>query len=172
MSLLKAYLQQPSTQRILGRKPGEMGFSLIELVVVVAVLAILAAVAIPNFLSVSKDGQIAAAKNTLATIVKECTSNDLKGKGTKIGEVQSALAKLNGYNIQDSAGSAVTTATATSCYTAKTVDPDGVLPSFEIGFDTTTGATSKQCTLQTGDSAYNPGTGSCDPSQNDAGTAW
>ena len=172
MSLLKAYLRQPSTQRILGRKPGEKGFSLIELVVVVAVLAILAAVAIPNFLSVSKDGQIAAAKNTLATIVKECTSNDLKGKGTKIGEVQSALAKLNGYNIQDSGGAKVTTTSTASCYKAKTVDPDLVLPTFEIGFDTTSGATSKQCTLASSNSKYDPGAGSCDPSQNTAGTAW
>jgi len=38
MSLLQAYLQNPRTRRTLSRKPGEKGFSLIELVVVIAVL--------------------------------------------------------------------------------------------------------------------------------------
>ena len=42
MNILQAYLQNPRTQRALALKPGEKGFSLIELVVV-AVLAILAA---------------------------------------------------------------------------------------------------------------------------------
>ena len=46
MRLLKAYLHNPNTQRILNRKPGDKGFSLIELVVVVAVLAVLSAVII------------------------------------------------------------------------------------------------------------------------------
>ena len=72
MSLLKAYLQKPSTQRILSRKPGEKGFSLIELVVVVAVLAILAAIAIPNFTSINNKARASSASNTMATLVKEC----------------------------------------------------------------------------------------------------
>ena len=71
MTLLQAYLRSPKARRALSQRPGDAGFSLIELVVVVAILAILAAVALPNFLGVSKDGQIAAAKNTLATIVKD-----------------------------------------------------------------------------------------------------
>ena len=53
MSLLQAYLRNPKTQRVLSRKPGDKGFSLIELVVVVAVLAILAAIAIPSFTSIN-----------------------------------------------------------------------------------------------------------------------
>ena len=49
MNAFQSYLASPKIKRVLNRRPGEEGFSLIELVVVVAVLAVLAAVAIPNF---------------------------------------------------------------------------------------------------------------------------
>ena len=75
MSLLKAYLNKPSTQRVLSRKPGEKGFSLIELVVVVAVLAILAAIAIPSFTSLSDDARLNSAKQVLTNAYKECEFN-------------------------------------------------------------------------------------------------
>ena len=55
MSLLQAYLRNPRTQRVLSRKPGEKGFSLIELVVVIAVLAVLIVIALPNFQGVTDD---------------------------------------------------------------------------------------------------------------------
>lgn len=75
MTLLKAFLQKPSTQRILNRKPGEKGFSLIELVVVVAVLAILAAIAIPQFTSLSDDARLNTTKSIMANMLKECEYN-------------------------------------------------------------------------------------------------
>ena len=81
MTLLQAYLRSPKARRALSKRPGDAGFSLIELVVVVAILAILAAVALPNFLGVSKDAQVAAAKNTLATVIKECATKDAQGGG-------------------------------------------------------------------------------------------
>ena len=72
MSLLQAYLQKPSTQRVLSRKPGEKGFSLIELVVVVAVLAILAAIAVPAFMGMQEQAANAAAQTNLKNAYKEC----------------------------------------------------------------------------------------------------
>ena len=49
MTILENYLKSKKVQKTLSTKPGEEGFSLIELVVVIAVLAILSAVAIPAF---------------------------------------------------------------------------------------------------------------------------
>ena len=72
MTALQAYLNRSETQKVLSRKPGEEGFSLIELVVVVAVLAILAAIAIPSFTAIQDNAAQAAAKNTIATVAKEC----------------------------------------------------------------------------------------------------
>ena len=176
MTLLQAYLANPRTQRALAKRSGEKGFSLIELVVVVAILAILAAVALPNFLSVSKDAQIAAAKNTLATIVKECTAQDVKGNGTELKSVQAAQASLNGYKIYDGNSALVTTASTTNCYTVTAKNNASIgsamLPDFKISFNPTSGQTSKECTKGGATGNYDPGIGSCDPTKNSTGTAW
>ena len=82
MTALQAYLQNSKTRKVLSKKPGEAGFSLIELVVVVAVLAILSAIAIPAFQNISDKARAAAASNTVATIVKECAVKLNDGGGT------------------------------------------------------------------------------------------
>ena len=79
MLSVQAYLQNPDTRRVLARRPGDEGFSLIELVVVVAVLAILAAIAIPAFTSINDKAATAAAQNTIAQIAKECAVKKANG---------------------------------------------------------------------------------------------
>ena len=145
MILLRAYLSSPKTKKTLARRPGEEGFSLIELVVVIAVLAILSAVAIPAFLGVQSNGQASAAKNALVNGVKECAVNEAGTSGkTKFADVQSFKAVLNGYDtiIKGDLGD--------SCFSAKATATDLVnQSSFEISLDKSTGITTKKCTKPT-----------------------
>jgi len=106
MTALQAYLQNSKTRKVLSKKPGEAGFSLIELVVVVAVLAILSAIAIPAFTNISEKARAAAAANTMATIVKECAVKLNDGGGTYV------VPSLDGYKgstTVSQAGSTTTT---------------------------------------------------------------
>jgi len=92
MNLLQKYLSKPKVRKVLSLKPGQKGFSLIELVVVVAVLAVLSAIAIPQFSSISSKARAAAASNTLATIAKECAV-----KLTDPGSGTFVVPNLQGY---------------------------------------------------------------------------
>ena len=79
MSLVQAYLRNPRTRRALSLKPGEKGFSLIELVVVIAVLAILIVIALPNFQGVTDDAALSAGKKYLVDAFAECTVARTRG---------------------------------------------------------------------------------------------
>ena len=146
MSLLQIFLRDPRTQRALSRKPGEKGFSLIELVVVVAVLAILAAIAIPNFLSINDDARVAGVKNTLATLVKECAVKLARGAtGSGLSFTNPNLSSSN-YTF----GGTIATAgqcASTNIYTATPVSGT-VLPTFQV-----TAAGVKTCTASSGSGA-------------------
>ena len=141
---LSRYLSDPKVRSILKKKPGEEGFSLIELVVVIAVLAILAAVALPNFLGVQKDGQVAAAKNTLATMVKECVTSGLRGTGTNWTSTQANQGRLNGYELVQFGG-------ADSCYSGTA--SGAALANYSISYSTSDGRTNKTCIASVGDYA-------------------
>ena len=123
MSLFQAYLQSPKARRVLSRKPGQKGFSLIELVVVVAVLAILAAIAIPSFTSISQEARVAGAKSGIANLAKECAVK-LVGSGAKTYVTPT----IDSYKI-----SALSPAIAGTCGTADiyaATANDGSLPTF------------------------------------------
>ena len=72
MTILENYLKNKRVQKALTTKPGEEGFSLVELVVVIAVLAILSAVAIPAFNGVQANAKASAVQNGMVNGVKEC----------------------------------------------------------------------------------------------------
>ena len=79
MSLLQAYLSKSNTKRVLNRKPGEQGFSLIELVVVVAVLAILSAIAVPAYMGMQEQAADSAARANLKNAYKESAYQAARG---------------------------------------------------------------------------------------------
>ena len=110
MTTLHSFLSSPKVKKTLTLKPGDEGFSLIELVVVVAVLAVLAAIAIPNFQSMTTKARNAAAANTVATIAKECAVKDAQGlSGTD--EFIYAQVSLDGYDSFEVDGSTTDCAT-------------------------------------------------------------
>ena len=116
MTLLQAYLNSPRARRALSKKPGQEGFSLIELVVVVAVLAGLSAIAIPNFTNISNKARASAASTTLATIVKECAAKIAdSGSGSFVSPT------LNGYTLAKSVGGTAVTGSQT-CLTTGTYE--------------------------------------------------
>ncbi len=111
MSIFQSYLASPKIKRVLNRRPGEEGFSLIELVVVVAVLAVLATIAVPAFLGLADDGEVNAAKTALANVYKECAYQSARGV---VPPLHTALADGGGVDYGASATTTACTGTATA----------------------------------------------------------
>jgi type IV pilus assembly protein PilA len=126
MSLLKAYLSTPRAQRALKKKPGEQGFSLIELVVVVAVLAILSAIAIPSFTSINAKARSAAATQTIATVAKECAVKYAEGQAAPTF----AAISLDGYASFTTISGG--TSSTTACIQTGTINATSAAPATTI----------------------------------------
>lgn len=110
MTLLSAYLSKSKVKKTLELKPGQEGFSLIELVVVVAVLGVLSAIAIPQFTNISQKARANAAANTVATMAKECAVKMTDGGGTIV------IPSLQGYTRASSPTTGPNSATAGFMY--------------------------------------------------------
>jgi len=98
MSLAEAYLKNKRVQKALTTKPGEEGFSLIELVVVIAVLAILSAVAIPSFTNVQANARASAVQNGLVNGIKECFVLQAENSATPFAGARS-FANINALEV-------------------------------------------------------------------------
>lgn len=139
MELLKAYLMRKDIQKIIKSRPGQEGFSLVELVVVIAVLAILAAVAIPSFQGVQARAKTSAVKNGLVNGVKECIVSDGLDAGTTFDKAQAFKGDYSGYTLS-------MRGTLNTCYKAQAAPEDAVsYPWFAIDYDPQTGITEKTC---------------------------
>ena len=145
MTALQAYLQNSRTRKLLNKKPGEAGFSLIELVVVVAVLAIISAIALPIFNSISDKARVSGAKASIASVIKEC--------GAKLADASTgtyAVPEIDSYTLSQDKTSGTCDKDTKYTATAKT---SVNLPTFVA--DAATGA--KTCTNAT--SGSNAGLG-------------
>ena len=141
MTILENYLKSKRVQKALNTKPGQEGFSLVELVVVIAVLAILSAVAIPAFNGVQVSARASAVKNGLVNGVKECVILSSEGGDTTAqANVQSFPGNYTGYTIGVwTAGSRDNT-----CYNAQATPTDTSEATFWIEMDTS-GNVTKGC---------------------------
>ena len=113
MTLVEIFIKNKRVQKTLSTRPGEEGFSLIELVVVIAVLAVLSAVAIPAFNGVQANARASAVKNGLVNGIKECVILQSDNKGiTPFSVVQSWPGNYSGYTVT------TTTGQTNNCYNA------------------------------------------------------
>jgi len=161
MTILENYLKSNKVQKTLTTKPGEEGFSLIELVVVIAVLAILSAVAIPAFNGVQANARASAAKNGLVNVVKECIvlETDTNDANDNLDSSATFKGDFNGYTLDVLSGSGLTTATAGSCYQVEAI-PDAARSGDEAEFTivlNADGSSTKTCTNPGGDGVIAPG---------------
>ena len=101
MTLIEVFLKNKRVQKTLSTKPGEEGFSLIELVVVIAVLAILSAVAIPSFTNVQANARASAVQNGLVNGIKECFVLQAENARTQFGDARSFndIDAFRGFNL-------------------------------------------------------------------------
>ena len=139
MNLIENYLNNQNIQKTLKTRPGDEGFSLVELVVVIAVLAILSAVAIPAFVGVQANARASAVKNGLANGVKECVIRASDNQTTTHTSVNSFPGNYTGYTVGVASGQGDT------CYAATATASTSGDSDFTIVLNAQTGAVAKTC---------------------------
>ena len=154
MNVLTNYLNSKKVKEVLSKRPGDEGFSLIELVVVIAVLAILAAVAIPAFNGIQMDARASAAKSGMANGIKECLVLEARGKsgtGLAWAEAKAFQGDYNNYTL-----SAWSAQSGTTCMGVK-AEPstlyEDTLPKLYMAVDGQ-GEVTKGCAAGTGGVVY------------------
>ena len=139
MSTFVSYLNSKKTQKVLRSKPGDEGFSLVELVIVIAVLAILSAVAIPAFQGVQARAKTSAVKNGLVNGVKECVVSSSLDMGETFDVSKAFAGQYTSYTVSRNNNE-------NTCYKAYATAASGSgLPNFWIEYNPTTGVSTKKC---------------------------
>tara|TARA_B100000963_G_scaffold274870_1_gene243096 strand:+ start:674 stop:1168 length:495 start_codon:yes stop_codon:yes gene_type:complete len=163
MTTFNSFINSKKVQKTLATKPGEEGFSLVELVVVIAVLAILSAVAIPAFVGVQANARASAVKNALVNGLKECVVVGADNKTTSFDAAQSfaTAGAFQGYTMKKKNNN------VDSCFSAwADATDDNADSDFNIEMNTADGSITKTCAnnsragcdLPTGGSAGGAGT--------------
>ena len=172
MTILENYLKSKNVQKTLSTKPGEEGFSLIELVVVIAVLAILSAVAIPAFVGVQANARASAVKNGLVNGVKECVVRAADNKSTLFADAQSFsnAGAYQGYTVavitttSTAADGSTSSSSTTTCYAASATADSSTDANFTIVMDPSTGIVTKECSNAAAPGCNDPLTSGGNPS--------
>ena len=152
MTILKNYLKSKRVQKALTTKPGEEGFSLVELVIVIAVLAILSAVAIPAFNNVQNNAKASAVQNGLVNGLKECAVRDAENEDDLTFDSVASFSDVNAFRgfqlTQLAVGEAASgnnDRPADSCYAAQATGDAGNA-TFTIFLRASDGVAVKRCT--------------------------
>ena len=150
MIILENYLKSKRVQKALTTKPGEEGFSLVELVIVIAVLAILSAVAIPAFNNVQDNAKASAVQNGLVNGLKECAVRDAENESNLAFDSVASFADagaFRGFTLTQLAvgGGGGNDREADSCYAAQATGGTG-MATFTIFLRAADGVAVKRCT--------------------------